>query len=67
MSRGSAGDQTVESPEVKVPVGWAEARSAPTRGASKSFNFVVDRDCAKAGLLLPIGGLDTDCCEVGQC
>ena len=36
ISGGGAGDQTVESPEVKVPVGWVEARSAPTRGASKS-------------------------------
>src|SRR5512132_3230601 len=36
ISGGGAGDQTVESPEVKVPVGWVETRSAPTRGASKS-------------------------------
>jgi len=35
ISGGGAGDQTVESPEVKVPVGWVEARLAPTRGASK--------------------------------
>ena len=34
---------------------------------SVSFQFVVDRDCAKAGLLLSIGGLDADCCELGQC
>jgi len=25
ISGGGAGDQTVESPEVKVPVGWVEA------------------------------------------
>ena len=36
ISGGGAGDQTVESPEVQVPVGWVEAWSAPTRGASKS-------------------------------
>ena len=36
ISGGGAGDQTVESREVKVPVGWVETRSAPTRGASKS-------------------------------
>src|SRR5438552_9109452 len=36
ISGGGAGDQSVESPEVKVPVGWVEARSAPTRGARKS-------------------------------
>jgi hypothetical protein len=36
ISGAGAGDQTVESPEVKVPVGWVKAWSAPTRGASKS-------------------------------
>jgi hypothetical protein len=29
---GGAGDQSVESPDVKVPVGWAKAWSAPTGG-----------------------------------
>jgi hypothetical protein len=32
ISGGGAGDQAVESPEVKVPVGWVKAWSAPTRG-----------------------------------
>ena len=35
ISGGGASDPTVESPEVKVSVGW-EAWSAPTREASKS-------------------------------
>jgi hypothetical protein len=36
ISGGGAGDQSAGSPEVKVPVGWVKAWSAPTRGASKS-------------------------------
>ena len=32
ISGGGAGDQTAESPDVKVPVGWAKAWSAPTGG-----------------------------------
>ena len=32
-----------------------------------SGRFVVDRDCAKAGLLLPIGGRDADWFAIGQC
>jgi len=32
-----------------------------------SLQFVVDRDCAKAGLLLPIGGRDADWFAIGQC
>ena len=29
---GGAGDQSAGSPDVKVPVGWAKAWSAPTGG-----------------------------------
>ena len=36
ISGGGAGDQSVESPDVKAPVGWVKTWSAPTRGASKS-------------------------------
>jgi len=32
ISGGGAGDQSVESPEVKVLVGWGKSRSAPTGG-----------------------------------
>jgi hypothetical protein len=32
ISGGGAGDQSVESPEVKVPVGWVKAWSASTGG-----------------------------------
>jgi hypothetical protein len=32
ISGGGAGDQSVESPEVKVPVGWVKTWSAPTGG-----------------------------------
>jgi len=32
ISGGGAGDQSVESPEVKVLVGWVKAWSAPTGG-----------------------------------
>ena len=31
-----AGDQTVESPEVNVLVGWMRIRSAPTRRANEA-------------------------------
>ena len=31
ISGGGAGDQTVGSPEVNVPVGWVKIRSAPTK------------------------------------
>jgi len=36
ISGDDAGDQIVESPEVKVSVGKAKAESAPTGEASKS-------------------------------
>jgi hypothetical protein len=36
ISGDDAGDQIVESPDVKVSVGKAKAESAPTREASKS-------------------------------
>ena len=36
ISGDGAGDQTVESPEVNVLVGWMRIRSAPTRRASKA-------------------------------
>jgi hypothetical protein len=52
ISGADAGDQTVESPEVKVPVGWAEARSAPT-GGEQVVQFGVGRECAKAGIEHP--------------
>ena len=32
ISGGGAGDQSAESPEVKVLVGWGKPRSAPTGG-----------------------------------
>ena len=32
ISGDGEGDQAVESPEVKVPVGWDKTRSAPTGG-----------------------------------
>jgi hypothetical protein len=32
ISGDGEGDQSVESPEVKVPVGWGKSRSAPTGG-----------------------------------
>ena len=32
ISGGDAGDLSAESPDVKVPVGWAKAWSAPTGG-----------------------------------
>ena len=32
ISGGGAGDQSAGSPDVKVPVGWAKAWSAPTGG-----------------------------------
>ena len=32
ISGGGKGDQIVESPEVKVPVGWVKTWSAPTGG-----------------------------------
>src|ERR1700739_4407631 len=47
ISGGGAGDQTVESPEVQVPVGWVEAWSAPTRGrASRQVVAKVNRRSA---------------------
>jgi hypothetical protein len=36
ISGDGAGDQSVESPDVKASVGWGKTWSAPTRGASKS-------------------------------
>src|SRR5271169_1033833 len=36
ISGGGASDQSVESPEVKVSVGWGKPWSAPTREANKS-------------------------------
>jgi hypothetical protein len=36
ISGGGAGDQTVESPEVKALVGKVKTESAPTRRANKS-------------------------------
>ncbi len=35
ISGGGAGDQAVESPEVKVLEGWVQIRSAPTGGLAK--------------------------------
>ena len=36
ISGDGVGDQTVGSPEVKVPVGWAKSLVRSVRGASKS-------------------------------
>jgi hypothetical protein len=36
ISGGGAGDQTVESPEVNVLVGWMKIRSAPTKESKQS-------------------------------
>jgi hypothetical protein len=36
ISGGGAGDQTVESPEVNVLVGWVTIRSAPTKESKQS-------------------------------
>jgi hypothetical protein len=35
ISGDGAGDQTVESPDVNVLVGWTQVRSAPTGGQAK--------------------------------
>ena len=35
ISGGGAGDQTVESPDVNVLVGWTQVWSAPTGGQAK--------------------------------
>jgi hypothetical protein len=53
ISGDDAGDQIVESPEVKVSVGKAKAESAPTGEASKSTGCKRKRTVGKPRNLFP--------------
>ncbi len=58
ISGGGAGDQSVGSPEVKVPVGWVKTWSAPTGGRANR-QVVAKANCSQApkfGSLTRSGG-----------
>ena len=52
ISGDGAGDQTVESLEVKVLVGWVQARSAPTGGQAKQ-QVVAQANRSQASKTIP--------------
>jgi hypothetical protein len=52
ISGGGAGDQTVESLEVKVLVGWVQTRSAPTGGQAKQ-QVVAQANRSQASKTIP--------------
>src|ERR1700692_2456498 len=52
ISGDGAGDQTVESLEVKVLVGWVQTRSAPTGGQAKQ-QVVAQANRSQASKTIP--------------
>jgi hypothetical protein len=63
ISGDGAGNQTVESPEVNVLVGWVRIRSAPTGGLTKQ-QVVAQANRSQASKILP--SPESECEDVGN-
>jgi hypothetical protein len=63
ISGGGAGDQSVESPEVKVLVGWVKTWSAPT-GGQANRQVVTKANGSEAPKLSP--SRESECEDIGS-